>query len=116
LIAFTPLPELIETFNDGEKTFLTKRFVGSDYLGNFRQRPLEHLSLRQYADRASNLVRNIITDVSSLEEAKQLVMYLAEELLNPRLWGYEVATFAEDLDEAISLSVEKALETASMVR
>lgn len=112
LVAFTPLPDLIESFNGGEGAFLTKGFVDSNYLRDFRDRPLVHVSLREYADRASRFVRSIITDVSSLEEAKQLCMHMEEELSNPSTWGYEVAYSAQDLDAAISSSVKKALETA----
>jgi hypothetical protein len=112
LVAFTPLPDLIERFNGGEEAFLTKGFVNSNYLRDFGQCPRVHVSLREYADRVSRFVQSIITDVSSLEAAKQLCMHIGEVLSDPYTWGYEVATFAEDLDEAISSSVDRALERA----
>lgn len=115
LVAFTPLPDLTERVNGGEEAFLTNGFVGSNYLGDFRQQPLVHRSLREYADRASEFVRNIINDVSSFEEAEQLCIHVGRELLNPDIWGYEVATFI-DLEEAISSSLEKVLEMAFMVK
>lgn len=116
LVAFTLLPDLIERFNWGEEAFLTNGFVGSNYLSDFRQQPLVHRSLREYADRASEFVRNIINDVSSFEEAEQLCIHVGRELLNPDIWGYEVAKFIEDLEEAISSSLEKVLEMAFMVK
>ncbi|UKZ86277.1 uncharacterized protein TrAFT101_002114 [Trichoderma asperellum] len=116
LITFTPLPNLIEASNGGERAFLTKQFVGSNYLGDFMRCPNVHLSLREYADRASEFVRNIITDVYSFEEAKQWVMYMKVVLSNPYEWGYEVPGFIGDVEEAITLSIEKALETAFMER
>ncbi|PON29412.1 hypothetical protein TGAM01_v201661 [Trichoderma gamsii] len=102
LVAFTPLPGLIKALDGRKKAFLTKEFVDSNYLGDFRRLPLVHISRREYADRASEFVRNIITNVSSLEEAKQLCMHMKEVLSNPYTWGYEVARSVKGLDEAIS--------------
>lgn len=116
LIAFTPLPQLTEAFNGDEEGFLTKRFVGSKHLGEFGRRPFVHISLKEYEDRASNFVRNIITNAYFFEEAKQLAMRMGGLLLNPYEWGYEVPGFIEDVEEAITLSIEKALETAFMER
>lgn len=116
LIAFTPLPQLAEAFNGEEEGFLTKNFVNSKHLGEFSRRPLVHLSLGEYADRASNFVRNIITNAYFFEEAKQLAMRMEGLLLNPYEWGYDVPGFTEDVEEAIPLTVDKALEMAYMER
>ncbi|EHK43249.1 uncharacterized protein TrAtP1_001541 [Trichoderma atroviride] len=119
LAAFTPLAELIETSNGGDEAFLTKGFVDSNYLGDFRQlsrvHPV-HISVEEYAERASRFMHNIIANVSSLEEAKQLCMDMERVLLNPDIWGYGVAKSVQGLDETISSSLEKVLETAFMVK
>lgn len=109
LIAFSPLPDLIEGFHGGEEAFLMKGFVESNHLGDIRKLSL-HISLREYADRASGFVRSIITDIPSWEEAMQLCMHIKEVLLYPWTWGYRVAESKQVLEEAISLSVEEALD------
>lgn len=113
LAAFTPLAELIETLNGGDEAFLTKGFVDSNYLGDFRQLSRVHIYVEGYAERASRFIRNIIADVSSVEEAKQLCMHMEKVLLNPDIWGYRVAKSVQGLDEAISSSVKRHLKRLS---
>ncbi|KAL7899343.1 hypothetical protein HDV63DRAFT_416817 [Trichoderma sp. SZMC 28014] len=93
LIAFPPLPDLIEGFNGGEEAFLTKGFVESNYLGDFGRLPRLHISLSEYADITSKFVRKIVTHVSYLKAAKQLCIHMEGVLLNPYEWGYRVDTY-----------------------
>lgn len=101
LLAFVPLPELTQEI-DGDEAFLRKDFVDSTYLSDFMGRPLERLSLEEYAGRVSIFMFTIASNRFPWTEVSRLdTNMLRSCLLNPRNWGYDVAAVSDDLEKQI---------------
>ncbi|KAH6985537.1 hypothetical protein EDB80DRAFT_756631 [Ilyonectria destructans] len=94
------LRHLTQQLDDNRKAFLRKEFVSADNLAHMRLRGRERISLEEYTERASRFLLRIFSNLSSWDDVKRLdVNIIANCVLNPFDWGYELMVFYEDLEE-----------------
>ncbi|KAL2019482.1 hypothetical protein VTK56DRAFT_9598 [Thermocarpiscus australiensis] len=114
LVAFAPWYCLFQNYDRDDDVFLTEDFKNSTSLSDFRRRPLESLSLKEYAGRASSFVRRIVLNEFRGPEVRPLALSIARNwLLEPSEWGYHVPGSVEKLEDDIMSAVEEALEGLS---
>ncbi|KAH6959638.1 hypothetical protein BKA56DRAFT_624187 [Ilyonectria sp. MPI-CAGE-AT-0026] len=100
LVAFVSVSNLTQQLDDNRKAFLRKEFVSADNLAHMRLRGRERISLEEYTERASRFLLRIFSNLSSWDDVKRLdVNIIANCVLNPFDWGYELMVFYEDLEE-----------------
>ncbi|KAH9905933.1 hypothetical protein F4778DRAFT_779323 [Xylariomycetidae sp. FL2044] len=108
LVSFTPLSVLAPISPQG---FLTWKFVGSNFLGDFRNWHPEDLSLEQYAQRLcvflGSIFENFAHDANLHDANFEKLIYSFRDPLD---WGYNVPCFSEDFDETVLPQIKKELE------
>jgi hypothetical protein len=109
LVAFVSVSDLTQQFGNNGNAFLRKEFVRADNLANMRLRGYERISFEEYTKRASRFLLRVFTNIWWEDRKRLDVNMMANWVLNPCEWGYELIGFSEDLEGFIVSFIQTEL-------